>query len=156
MKPHLIADLDNCIANDEHRIELIRWDEEDPMDRYHEYHSMCIHDEPANLKELDGYTVHFFTAQPEIYRNLRVAWLVAHRIRFRTIFFRHRKDYRHSVDVKRQMLWRLKRIKGIEPEHIALAIDDRQSVINMYQDEFNIPSKLVKIHDTCAYYPPGG
>ena len=149
----LIADVDNCISNDEHRISFIDWDASHPDSRYHQYHMRCVFDTPANLDILDQYDqVHLFTAMPELYAPMRFDWLDKHRVRYDSIVFRTNGDQRPSPDIKRDMCRAL--IDDLDGRHPDMAIDDRHEVLAMYSMDFEIKTQLIKIHDTCAYTQP--
>ena len=68
----IILDLDNCIADDSWRIPKINWAAEDPLNRYHDYHSLSGFDTAHNhdLYINTRCDIVIFTARPIMYRAL--------------------------------------------------------------------------------------
>lgn len=156
MKPHIIIDLDNCIANDAWRIPKINWQKSNPMERYHDYHSLSGFDQPGNLdifKEHPGAIVIVFTARPVLYHAVTEEWLKRHRIPFEYIVMRNNQDNRHSLELKQTMLNWLPEMYNIQLDWIVGAYDDRPDVVDMYKSH-GIPAHRREIHNVCAYTQP--
>jgi len=156
MMDAVIFDLDNCLADDSHRLSLIiphlSGDE-----KYHQYHRLCFADKyhrghiAVLLDELEsGATVFFSTARPERYRKLSVWWLqqlphhgllseddISARLVMRPV-----GDVRPTVEIKRQTL------RAIEDlgYNVVRAYDDRQDVVSMYRAE-SVDGVRMMIHD---------
>lgn len=156
MKPHIIIDLDNCIADDSWRIPKINWQKSNPMERYHEYHSLSGFDRPGNLdifqehKDAVGIV---FTARPVHYHAITEEWLKRNRIPFEYIVMRNNQDHRHSLELKRTMLNWLPDMYNIKLDWIVAAYDDRADVVAMYK-EHGIDGRRREIHNVCAYTAP--
>ncbi len=150
----IILDLDNCIANDEHRIPRINWQHADPFRRYHDYHLLSAFDEVGNRDLLEGTSdIVIFTARPAHYRAMTVEWLRRNDIDVKHLLMRNDDDHCHSKELKlNQLSWLLNEY-GILLADIVCAYDDRADVIKMYTD-FGIPAEVRAIHNTCAYTQP--
>jgi hypothetical protein len=160
---YVIFDLDNCIADDRHRLPLIDWSKEDLTERYAAYHEACHGDQPfhkeafmlaLSTNSTNAFPV-FFTGRPEAVREKTAQWLEQ---RFgmhgmRLLMMRNDGDNRRAVDVKRDMLINFTAANHINPGDILCAYDDRQDIIDMYSAH-GIPATLLKIHDVCAMSPP--
>jgi len=151
----IILDIDNCIADDSWRISRINWEIEDPLNRYHDYHSLSgfdfsyNHDLFARSKD----DIIIMTARPIMYRALTEEWLRRHGVPFQLLMMRDMEDHRHSVELKRNQLMALFANTDIKAGDIAGAFDDRADVIEMYST-FGIPAQVRSIHDVCAYTKP--
>ena len=154
MSRFVILDLDNCIADDAWRIPRINWQKQDPLERYHEYHSLSGFDNSWNSDLYDGsHDVIIFTARPVLYRPITEEWLRRHGIGYHHLTMRNTNDLRNSVDLKRAMLHWLPELYGVPWRHIAAAYDDRQDVVDMYR-KHHVDAYVRALHDTCAYTPP--
>jgi hypothetical protein len=153
---HIILDLDNCIANDAWRIPKINWQKSNPMERYHDYHSLSGFDEPGNLdilEEHEGARVIIFTARPVLYSAVTHEWLRRNKIPYEFLVMRNNNDQRHSLDLKRTMLKWLPDMYDVPLDSIVAAYDDRPDVVAMYQSQ-DIPAFQKEIHNVCAYTAP--
>jgi hypothetical protein len=151
----IILDLDNCIADDRHRIPHIRWKMLDPDRRYHDYHMLSAWDEPGNhdLWQDTPHDIVVFTARPVAFSTMTREWLRRQGIRPREILMRNPNDHRPSVALKRtQLLW-LTSYYGVKLTDIAAAYDDRLDVVEMYRDR-GLHAEVRAIHDLCAYTRP--
>ncbi len=156
MKKHIIIDLDNCVADDSWRIPRINWQKSNPIERYHDYHSLSGFDRPGNLDifvEHRDAAVVVFTARPVLYHAVTEEWLRRTRIPFEYIVMRNNADHRHSLELKRTMLNWLPDMYGIPLESIVAAYDDRPDVVAMYK-EHGIDGRRREIHNVCAYTAP--
>jgi hypothetical protein len=149
----IICDVDNCIANDMLRINEIDWKTEDKFERYHRYHMLSIGDQLRNRHLIEDKRVVFMTAMPQCYSMLRLAWFMKNGFAKPDILFRPNEDDRPSAQVKRDLTLRLLRTRKISPAEIEIVYDDRQEVLDMMESEFGFETKLVRIHDVCAYTP---
>lgn len=144
-----ILDLDNCIANDEWRIQFIDWNEQDMNKRYEKYHSCSFNDQIGNTHLLrTEHDIVISTARPECYRATTIAWLDSKNIDCVSLFMRPDGDHRHSVDLKRDHLKLIASIHGAD--NIADAYDDRPDVVKMYMDN-GIVAHVHAIHSLDAY-----
>lgn len=152
---YIILDLDNCIADDGWRISRINWQKTNPLERYHEYHSLSAFDRPGNtdLFSEAHHDVIVFTARPVLYSAITHEWLERNGIRAKHVIMRNNDDQRSSVDLKRNMLHWLPELYGVPWGEIVAAFDDRPDVIAMYK-KHNIAAHLRCIHDVCAYTAP--
>lgn len=156
MKPHIIIDLDNCIANDAWRIPKINWQKSNPMDRYHDYHSLSGFDRTGNL---DIFNTHpdavgiVFTARPVHYHAITEEWLKRNCIPFEYIVMRNNQDHRPSLELKRTMLRWMPEVYKIPLECVVAAYDDRPDVVAMYNEQ-GLDGRRREIHNVCAYTAP--
>lgn len=149
-----VFDIDNCIANDQWRHKYIASENPDVWERFENYHLMAAYDEPVNLNVVQKIPAEnrvFFTAMPEYYAPLRRAWLMMHNIDYFKIYFRRDEDHRHSVDVKRDMLYKLMfdcGARSVEDLLIDAIYDDRPSIIKMFKEDFELPAIRMYVHDS--------
>lgn len=156
MTPHIIVDLDNCIANDSWRIPKINWQKANPMDRYHDYHSLSAWDELGNTDIFEahpGARIIVFTARPVLYAAITQEWLKRRGVNYDHLVMRNNNDHRPSIDLKRTMLSWLPQIYGVGLDEIVAAYDDRQDVVDMYRSH-GITAHRREIHNVCAYTAP--
>lgn len=157
-RPIVIFDLDNCLADDSARIQLIDWTQSDPDKRYNAYHKNCQGDSIGNKMVLDAHVQHgceivVFTARPESVRMLTMHWLQAVGVPTKRVYMRPEGVHTSSVALKRQMLEDLSlNFEGLSKNTVAY--DDRDDVVEMYRS-FGIEGRKLKIHDLCAYTRPG-
>lgn len=132
--PVVILDIDNTIAHDAWRIRLIEHDNPDHVARYHAYHVASALDCAGNQQLFadPGVLYAIFTSRPARYRDITAAWLRMRGVGFRWLMMRGDGDLRGSVEVKRDFLYRLRSVHGVEFERIMCAYDDRRDVIAMY------------------------
>lgn len=151
----IILDLDNCIADDSWRIPYINWQAEDPINRYHDYHSLSGFDIAHNHDLYIGNKndIVIFTARPIMYRALTEEWLKRHGIGHALLMMRDMEDHRPSTELKFQQLMALFNNTDLKAGDIVGAYDDRPDVVEMYQ-KFGIPAEVRFVHDVCAYTKP--
>lgn len=158
MTPHIILDLDNCIADDAWRIPRIRWDLRDPMRRYHDYHSVAAWDRVGNedlltwVRAGDVRAI-ILTARPVLYRPGTEEWLLRNSIPHAHLIMRPDDDHRPSLELKRMQLAWVTELYGVPRAAILGAYDDRADVVAMYAAA-GIPATVRAIHGVCAYTPP--
>ena len=157
---YAIFDIDNCIADDEWRIQFIDWTPGlDPDARYGKYHMHCGNDEPRNMGVVLGLMFDedvqpvFFTARPEAVRTTTEHWLFKHfGIAKPVMLMRDNGCFVPSVQLKARMLDRMRKEMNAD-DRIVAAFDDRQDIVDMYLRQ-GIPAQVLKVHDTCAYTNP--
>lgn len=156
MNKYIIVDLDNCIANDAWRIPKINWQKSNPMDRYHDYHSLSGYDECGNMDifaEHPGAKAIVFTARPVLYHAVTEEWLRRKGVPYEFIVMRNNNDHRPSLELKRSMLKWLPEMYDIEFNQIVAAYDDRPDVVDMYRAH-GLRGLKRELHNVCAYTPP--
>jgi len=154
MKTYIILDLDNTIADDSWRIPKINWQRQNPLDRYHDYHSLSAFDKVGNDHLLaTRHHILIFTARPVRYRAITEEWLRRNGIEYEHLLMRNDNDHCHSVVLKAKMLNWLPEMYGIAWDKIFAAYDDRKDVVEMFE-KCGIAAACVPIHDTCAYTNP--
>lgn len=164
----VIWDIDNCLADDSHRMRLIDWGSSDPTQRYAAYHDACK-DDPAppagsgllfaNLKAT-GHIPLFITGRPDSQRIATENWLRrylgadlgAYGDRSATLLMRPDGCELPSVELKFKLLegW-LALYGGRTQNEIVMAFDDHRGILDMYRERFGIPAFMLKIHDLDAY-----
>ena len=157
MRPIRILDIDNVLSDDEWRITLIHWDKSCPTERYHDYHLASAFDRAVNQRLLSEYSDRniLFTAMPERYRTLRAMWLNTNRLGYGQTLMRANDDHRPSDLIKRDMLFSLFS-QGYTHADVELACDDREDVLSMYMLHGISTTRVIRVHDSCAYTNPRG
>ena len=152
---YIIVDLDNCIADDAWRIKHINWQKSNPMERYHDYHSLSGWDAVANRDIVDQSGVEniIFTARPVLYRAITEEWLRRNEVPYKYLVMRNNNDHQHSVALKRQMLYWMPGVYGVPWTDVVAAYDDRLDVVDMFR-EHKIDAYVRSVHDVCAYTQP--
>lgn len=155
---YIILDLDNCIADDAWRIPRINWQKSNPLDRYHDYHSLSGFDLAGNYDLVLGAyeaqrDIIIFTARPVQYHALTVEWLRRNNVEFKHLIMRNNNDHRSSLHLKRTMLQWLPDLYGVPWNEVGAAYDDRPDVVEMFR-KHGIPAEVRAIHNVCAYTPP--
>jgi uncharacterized HAD superfamily protein len=150
----VIFDLDNCIADDEWRLHMIRGESEsDNFQRYREYHENCGDDvcripvsddrQSTHYMIMSGeYDVVIITARPVEYSDLTEEWLLRNGIEYTHLLMRQKGDFRSSIMVKFDAIVKT---NDLRVEDIELAVDDRLDILNMYS-QFGIPTRHVQIN----------
>lgn len=159
VQPIVILDLDNCIADDAHRIPHIDWSQRDPDLRYAPYHSRLSSDGPPCNRHAwtqPGVRNFIFTARPEAYREVTRAWLRKHGVPCAVLLMRPEGDHCPSVALKSRMLDVVANTHPGVPLGglIRAAYDDRRDVIEMYRSRGVLAAEQLWIHEVCAYTPP--
>ena len=150
----IIVDLDNCIADDSWRIPRINWQKRDPLERYHDYHSLAAFDKVCNEDILSGVSQSVvFTARPTMYHAATEEWLRRNNVPFKHLIMRNNNDHRPSLELKRTMLHWLPELYDVRWSSIAAAYDDRADVVEMYR-KHHVPAFVRSVHEVCAYTPP--
>lgn len=148
----VIFDLDNCLADDNHRAHLI--DRTKTGDaRYEAYHANMHLDRPnqaavskLNAHVEDGRRIFILTARPVRYRQATMAWLgVLHAIHYDELIMRSDGDHGTSAKVKRKMIEWMIDCYGVKLGDIVMAYDDREDVIGMYRG-LNIPAERLAVN----------
>lgn len=128
-----IIDLDNCISDDRWRKKFILplKEGETQWKRHLDYHTMCHLDEFVNVDIITPHLVNFvvFTGRSDDCRDMTVDWMKRKKIpQPFGLFMREVNDHRPAVDVKRDMLAKL-RMFGHNPIR---AFDDCMDICEMY------------------------
>lgn len=152
-KKYVIFDLDNCIADDEHRIKFIDWSKSG-SERYELYHAHHIHDRCVDdhfPQFLKGVEPIFITGRPEKFRQSTLLWLGKNGILVNaaehSLWMRPDGCEYDSVRLKLNVIKHLEHAHGIKPEQILVAYDDREDVVAMY-NAHGVKSEVLAIHDT--------
>lgn len=151
----IILDIDNCIADDSWRIPKINWQTDNPVWRYHDYHSLSGFDMAHNhdLYINTRSDIVIFTARPILYRAITEEWLKRHGVGYALLMMRDMEDHSHSVELKQKQLNALFENTSAKAADIVAAYDDRPDVVQMYR-KFGIPAEIRFVHDVCAYTKP--
>lgn len=154
-----IFDIDNCLADDSHRIKLIDWSTTDPEKRYAAYHAACIGDPPPLQQTIEFFRelayrpnthILFITGRPELVREETQVWLRTYLpTGSSTLLMRPHGCELSSVELKRTLLHRYLTDRGLAK--VIAAFDDHVGILEMYRDYFGIPAFQLKIHDLDAY-----
>jgi len=154
MTTFAIWDIDNCLADDTHRLPLIDLTACDNEERFAKYNAAMGGDEPCHVDLFNAVamvaTPVFFTSRPQTFHAETVAWLQRHyRVCANRIYMRAAGDKRDTVALKHHMLVRLRREFAYSNCTI-VAYDDREDVCDMYQAE-GVDSMRIAIHDSNIY-----
>jgi hypothetical protein len=148
-----IFDLDGCVSDDRHRRELMPNTGSPSGDLeadYSEYHNACDQDpvvrfglEAIRRAERKGFAVLFVTSRPYLYREKTVRW-VQNRLGIETptLFMRPNLDVQSSPALKVHLL----KARGVRPEQIRVAFDDRQDVLQAYR-AYGVPDHRLRLLD---------
>lgn len=137
----VIFDLDNCLADDQHREKLIDRTKSDPVDVFQEYHAACADDPLGNGAFFEAWKVEadlvaFFTSRPEWCRVATQQWIDRNLAQTnQTLLMRGDEDRRRSAEVKADQLKELLvRFPAIDfPAGIIAAFDDREDILEVYR-----------------------
>jgi hypothetical protein len=144
---YALIDIDNCIADDSHRLHLIDESISDPDERYEAYHRMLHLDEAHNhhlFKIHCDDKIIFVTARPERYRQETWHWL---KLNFKfpddtLLFMRPDGNHEPSEILKPWLI----EFKCISLKEIFCAYDDRQEVLDAYK-----AMGIVNVQRICIY-----
>lgn len=127
-----IIDIDGTISDPSHRLHYIL---NEPKN-YDEFYAKAKEDLPITsmlnfVKDISKqYYIVFLTGRPERIRKDTVKWLVDNGCDYRfKLIMRKNHDYRQDYKYKLEHIVKIKRVK-----EIAIAIDDRDSVLEMLQN----------------------
>jgi hypothetical protein len=157
-------DIDNCLADDEWRIQYIDWDHPDPWVRYRNYHTVCGSDRAKNQGvfehwlKLNAVPV-FITARPDITRSITQLWLNSafgkmmrdYNVFEISLYMRDNKDHRKSQELKYDLVQQALADRNAQPSDVVAAFDDHEEVLAMYRLRFGFPTHHLAIHSTSAY-----
>jgi uncharacterized HAD superfamily protein len=94
-------------------------------------------DDPPNreivdmVREYSGdHEIIVITGRPDSYRQRTIAWLKRYNVPFSRLYMRKARDHRPDYVVKKELLESL----GADKERVALVIDDRPSVCDMWRE----------------------
>ena len=128
--PIVIVDMDGTLADVSHRLRYIRGHGKPNWKRFFEEQR---HDLPKKdiLKQVcdlaKTYEIVIVTGRPDKYLDETAAWLRKYKVPYSRIFMRPAGDHRPDYIVKKQVLGK------IGPEQVALVLDDRPRVCEMYR-----------------------
>lgn len=146
-----ILDLDNCIADDSHRIGAINWSL-DGERRYLDYHQLAAFDEIGNADLLEtNEDIIILTGRPVTFCSMTMRWLRLKRVRWFHLLMRNEGDLRHSADLKRDQLRWLQDYYSVSLCDITSAFDDREDVVEMYKRAGIRRAEVRAIHQLDAY-----
>jgi len=145
-----IVDLDGCIADDRWRRKYIMPDvpDLDHIERFGKYHQSSILDFALNLNEITEPHVVVLTGRPLLYHEITLMWLRENAyIEPLYMIMRNNNDHSPSPVLKKRMVHGLLdwNSYGIAREEIVSAIDDRAAIVDMYQRDFGINARVVRI-----------
>lgn len=132
-KPDVIVDIDGTIANIEHRLHFVK---QEPKD-WKGFFGAMDKDTPredvlqlVNDLESKGLNICYVSGRPDEYREVTEQWLQENGAKwyYHTLFMRKAGDRRPDTEVKQEIL-----NKYFRKDKIELVIDDRPSVIRMWQ-----------------------
>ena len=134
MSRYIILDLDNCIADDEWRLPMIRWQHPNVFMRFHDYHSLAAFDRVHNehLFRERSELILILTSRPVFYRAATEEWLRRNHVPFKYLLMRNNDDHRPSPALKAaQLLWLPE--YDVTLEQIVAAYDDRAPIVEYYR-----------------------
>ena|ERR1700728_1405229 len=126
----IIVDIDGTIADNSHRQHIL---DTEPKN-WDEFFLGCYDDEPIQpvidvVQALSVYhEILIVTGRSEKYRELTKLWLKKHEIDYLKLYMRPEGDYRPDHEMKEEILKKIR--LHFDP---TLAIDDRQSVVDMWR-----------------------
>lgn len=146
-----ILDLDNCIADDSHRIGAINWQLEGER-RYLDYHQLAAFDEIRNTDLLEtNENIVILTGRPITFFQMTMRWLHLKGVVWFHLLMRNEGDLRHSADLKRAQLRWLVEHYDIQLGDVTSAFDDREDVVEMYKRAGIRRAEVRFIHQLDAY-----
>lgn len=152
-----VLDLDNCISNDEWRIQHIRREMMSSFLKFNNYHMLSAFDSLGNLDLLETHgpeptQLVIITARPDAYELITLEWLRRKNINASMLFMRPYGDNRSSVLLKKDAIQSIIDKYGIES--IEGCYDDRPDIIEMYRS-LGLPAEVRFIHANTNYGPKG-
>jgi uncharacterized HAD superfamily protein len=129
-KTVVIVDMDGTIADVNHRLHHISGDGKKNWKRFFQGmdRDTPIDDVIQQVRELaEEHKIVILTGRPEHYRGVSERWLEKHEVPYEVLFMRPSGDHRPDYVVKQEI------VEEIGPEKIALAIDDREPVCEMFR-----------------------
>ena len=126
----IIVDIDGTIADNMHRQSAL---DSEPKD-WDAFFMDCHLDAPIEpvlevVRALSENNLIFIvTGRSEKYRELTRLWLIKHKVPYAELYMRAEGDYRPDHEIKEEILFEIR--KNYSP---TLAIDDRQSVVDMWR-----------------------
>lgn len=145
----VIFDLDNCLADDSHRVGLINWSSPSMDGRYDAYHAAAVNDKPCNKDEIHQYVsvvdwINIYTARPEKYRRQTEEWIANNlEIGACPVSVTMRPNGDRSPSAKLKAGWADTLVKS--NVEILAAYDDRDDVLKEYGKIFPMATKIKKL-----------
>lgn len=134
-KEIIVCDIDGTIANIDHRLHWVQGETKDWKSFFAEMDKDTVREDvKAMLKEYEhaGHDILFVSARPEDYREQTEKWLMDN-LGYNFVLMRGKGDKRPDTMVKAD-IYR----KYLQHYPIKAVIDDRPSVIRMWQEEFGL------------------
>lgn len=144
MQTLILLDIDNCVADDAHRLPLINLAHPENFERFRAYHDESWRDNARNHEQFQSRgDVVIVTSRPVEYQRVTTDWLNMNGIYPVASYFRGAGDVRGSVDIKREAAQDIQRRW---PGAMLAAFDDRDDIIDMYRS-MGIPATKLAIND---------
>jgi uncharacterized HAD superfamily protein len=127
----VIVDIDGTLADVQHRLHFINGH---GQKNWKQFFRRMEDDTPIDIvvrwvnNLAPEYAAVIITGRPQDYRDCTERWLESHSVRYSLLLMRNAGDFRPDTIVKRELL------ESVGRELVAFAIDDRQSVCDMYRD----------------------
>ena len=127
----IIVDIDGTIADNMHRQSVLDAEPKDWDAFFRECHlDLPIEPIVEIVKLLEPhYAILIVTGRSEKYRELTKFWLKKYNIPYDELYMRPENDYRPDHEIKEEILFTIRK-NNYNP---LLAIDDRQSVVDMWR-----------------------
>lgn len=124
-KDIVLFDLDGTLADGRHRLHLLPKKDYHLTDSWTEFNLAAIDDAPlwdnillCNAMAVVGYKVIILTGRSDVARDITIAWLHKHTVRFDELIMRKQTDNRKDVQIKEEHL------REIGLDRILCAFDD--------------------------------
>lgn len=129
-----IFDIDNTIANNEHRIHHLRAVPKE----WSSWHAKYLDDTPyweiielMDMAHESGIKVILCTGRDANYREETIKWLDEHAIHYDKLYMRPKGERKDDSEVKRDLLKEIRK-DGFDP---VLVFEDRDRVVKMWREE---------------------
>lgn len=155
---YAIFDLDNCLSDDEHRVQHIDWSKTG-NDRWTKYHDMCMLDkvnpQAASLLRMhvaEEHGILFITGRPEAYQSKTVDWISRN---FAGLLFSLRMRPNDNVQASAALKADLLRLwlsdRGVHASQVVAAYDDRADILRVYRALGVRKTRQLRCHDLDAF-----
>ncbi|HYG99889.1 MAG TPA: hypothetical protein VD837_12215 [Terriglobales bacterium] len=132
-RPIIIVDMDGTLADVTHRLHHIKGP---GRKNWHEFFERMDADPPneeivsMTREYARDHEILIITGRPEPYRQRTIDWLNRYGVPFSSLYMRRDRDRRPDYVVKKEIFDSL----GTQKGRVALVIDDRPSVCDMWRD----------------------
>lgn len=132
-RPIVIVDMDGTLADVGHRLHHIKGS---GSKNWHAFFEGMDADPPnpeiVNMvrEHADSHEIIVITGRPDSYRQRTIDWLNRYGVPFSRLYMRRERDRRPDTIVKKELFEAL----GPQKAQVALVIDDRPSVCDMWRD----------------------